>query len=180
MSPPRRCLTAHHEALAWLASDPADQHRDGRVTGVQVPAGQVRTRARNCAAARDDRGCSAFGLSPRTMGASRVGASPTPAYKKARSHGGLLRLVMLPDPHRTRTRIDVGANFAFAPAHGTLRDFQRHRKGAFAHFFVQGAAAEPTQTLDLTAGQKHISICRHWHHLLVVPGGCQNIRTLSS
>ena len=57
----------------------ADQHRDGSVTGLQVPAGQVRTRARNCAAARDDRGCSVFGLSPRIIGASRVGASPTPA-----------------------------------------------------------------------------------------------------
>ena len=64
-------------------SDPADQHRDGRVTGLQVPAGQVRTRARHFAAARDGRGCSAFGLSPRTMGASRFGASPKPAYQES-------------------------------------------------------------------------------------------------
>ncbi len=32
----------------------------------------------------------ACGLSPRTMGASRVGASPKPAYKKARSPGGAI------------------------------------------------------------------------------------------
>ena len=53
---------------------------------------------------------------------------------------------------RAWARLDVGANVTVAPAHGTLRDFQRHRKGALAHFSVQGTAAEPRASLNLTAG----------------------------
>ena len=40
--------------------------------------------------------------------------------QKARSHGGPFLLVMLPRPHRARARIDVGANFTFAPSRAKL------------------------------------------------------------